>query len=397
MEEAFSSFSFGEELEVESITTAMLSSASLEEVLKIFLVNLGEKLAVDRVAIYHFINSQEGKILIDAVSPQVLSIKNQYYAINYFGADSRQNYPRDRPIILEDMARITDTLAVHHQWQMTHVKSMMSAPILFDSPSLNHQIWGITLVQQCDFPRQWQSRETTFVMKLSQVLGKCLQYWQLRLRALDNHFQVNSSISNLFSSLPESDRYISVGSESEEFVAIRTELSQELETSETLPEAIAWTSKAQLSEDEPNPILEKNNKPDLTTSLNQAINLALEKLDWRLEQNIKQYPKEFDSMEKEENIEGIDAESATLEDILQENNWSPNYSEIEYLRQKISELVDNLQRKTEEIAELKLQIQYLKASQDDLRKMLLDLPSNSLAPNIKQNIMDICHLLFVEK
>ena len=42
MEEALSSVSSGEELEVESITAAMLSSNSLEEVLKIFLVNLGE-------------------------------------------------------------------------------------------------------------------------------------------------------------------------------------------------------------------------------------------------------------------------------------------------------------------------------------------------------------------
>ncbi|PZU93523.1 MAG: hypothetical protein DCE90_16230 [Pseudanabaena sp.] len=397
MEEALSSFSFGEELEVESITAAMLSSTTLEEVLKIFLVNLGEKLAVDRVAVYHFISSQEGRILIDAVSPNFLSIKNQYYSINYFGADSRQNYPCDHPIILEDMARITDTLAVHQQWQMTHVKSMMSAPILFDTPSLNHQIWGIILVQQCDFPRQWQPKEANFLMKLSQVLGKCLQYWQLRLRALDSHFQATSPISTLFSSVQEANNHASVGNELQEFVAIRTELSQELETSETQPKAIAWTSKAQLLDDEVNPVLEKNHRHDPTNSLNRAINLALENLDWRLEKNVKQYPAEFDSMGKDGKIEGVDVESATLEDILQENSWSQNYSEIAYLRQKISELVDNLQKKTEEIVELKLQIQYLIASQDDLRKMLLDLPSNNLTPNIKQNIKDICNLLFVDK
>ena len=367
MEEALSSVSSGEELEVESITAAMLSSNSLEEVLKIFLVNLGEKLAVDRVAIYHFISSQEGKILIDAVSPEILSIKNQYYSINYFGVNSRQNYPCDRAIVLEDIDRITGTLAVMQQWQNTHVKSMMSAPILFDSPSLKHQIWGITLVQQCDFPRQWRSQEENFLMKLSQVLGRCLQYWQLRLREMDNHFQASSPISNLFSSVQEFDNHASADTDLEEFMVIRTELLLEPEPLEFLPEAIAWTSNAQLSEDEANPVLDKNNRRDYTNSLNRAVNLALEKLDWRLEQNVKQYPIEFDSVEKDKDIDSIDAESATLENILEENNQSQNYSEIEYLRQKISELMDNLQKKTEQVVELKLQIQHLTASQDDLK------------------------------
>ncbi|OIP68771.1 MAG: hypothetical protein AUK48_15200 [Oscillatoriales cyanobacterium CG2_30_44_21] len=374
MEEVLSSFFSGEAPEIQSITAAMLASSSLEETLKIFLVNLGEKLAVDRVAVYHFINSQEGKILIDAVSPEVVSIKNQSYSINYLGVDSQQTYPRDRPVILEDMAQITDTLAVHQQWQMTNVKSMMSAPILFNSPSLAQQIWGITLVQQCDVPRRWQSGEAHFLMKLSQVFSKCLQYWQLRLRELDNHSQADSTISNFFSP-PQSNNQISAKNEPEEFAAIRTELFQELETSESLEGAIAWTNATQLSDDDENPALEKNNSPNSTNLLNQAINLALEKLDWRLEKNSEQYAVEFDSMDKRENIEGIDAESATLENILQDRSLSQNYSEVEYLRQKISELIDNLQKKTEETVALKLQIKALTASHEELQKKLLALSS----------------------
>lgn len=75
MNEVPSSLHSNQKLALESIATAMFSSPSLEELLKVFLTSLGAHLAVDRVAILKFINQQEGKILVEAISPNFRGIK----------------------------------------------------------------------------------------------------------------------------------------------------------------------------------------------------------------------------------------------------------------------------------------------------------------------------------
>jgi hypothetical protein len=57
-----------EKLKYELIATAMFSSNSPEELLKIFLTSLGDHLGVSRVAIYQFTNQYEGIVLVEAIA-----------------------------------------------------------------------------------------------------------------------------------------------------------------------------------------------------------------------------------------------------------------------------------------------------------------------------------------
>ena len=240
--------------------------------LKIFLTSLGDRLDVNRVAIYQFTNQGEGIVLVEAISPNIQSIKNQTFPISYFGIDSLQNYPRDRPVELSNVAQMREIYSVHQSWQTTQVKAMMSAPILFDSLTAINQIWGLAFVQQCDRIRQWQPQEAYFLSELSQVLGQCLQSWELSLRSPT--FLKSSLTSNLLFDEPF---------EPEDFTARRLELSKELKVaevqSETTIDGISLSNNFILSDDEENEILDRSRIRNNNISISQAINLAMQKLE----------------------------------------------------------------------------------------------------------------------
>ena len=135
-------FDPSDKIESGSIATAMFSSNSPEELLKIFLTSLGDLLAVSRVAIYQLTNQNEGIILVDAVSPNIQNIKSQIYPISCFGVDSFQIYRRNRTVELSDITQISELKNLHQCWQKTQVKAMMSAPILFNSLAEFDKVWG---------------------------------------------------------------------------------------------------------------------------------------------------------------------------------------------------------------------------------------------------------------
>lgn len=401
MDEVLPSFSFGDDLEVETIAAAMFSSSSLEELLQIFLVDLGDKLGADRVAIYHLCSLsgdlEVGKILVDAVTPKFSSLKDQALSIHYFGADSIKNYPRDRPLLIDNIQQIKDkqiaNQQVYQQWQQSHVQSMMSAPILFDSPNLESSMWGIALVQQCDRIRQWQPQEAFLLMELAQVLGKCLWKWQLRLQLpyLSTN-QINSldaiASSDIDDQLIDRDGedLTAIRTTISEAIALPIEISQQNDNDQAAQE-IAWTSEWQPLEDEENPIFDRDSEQSINSSINRAIDVAMQKLDWRMHQS-QPYPMEFDSMDASDG-EGIDAESATIENILQEQGQT----KVEYLQQKISELVTILQERSLEISELRSQVQKLMNAQQEFRQILSDLQVESLTQDVQQSILAMYHAI----
>jgi hypothetical protein len=354
MNEVPSSLYFNQKLGFESIATAMFSSASLEDLLTFFLTTLGTHLAVDRVAIFKFINQQQGKILVEAISPNLQSIKNQTYSIAYFGIDSLSNCPCDRAVILLDIAQTTKNSAIYEDWQRTQIKAMMSAPILFDSSTSVNKIWGLAVVQQCDQPRLWEPSEAEFLFRIAQILGQCLKSWKLRLRSTAFQEEIKAEIM----------------SEREEFLAHRIELPENVEI---ISEEMTVSSNFILPDDDHNEILDRIHVGDNETSINFAINLALQKLDWKTQHSSSNYPITFAPINHPQNIDGVDVESITLENVLEASSQDKTLDKADYLQQKVNELIESLQHKIDEISLLQGQIQELTQSQNELRQMLADL------------------------
>ena len=369
-------------LGVESIATAMFASSSIEDLLKIFLISLGERLHANRVAIYHLENDQEGKILVEAISPNIESIRNQIYPIAYFGIDSIQNYSCDRATILSDIEQISKTCKLPPH-SLREVKAMMSAPILFDS-SIGNKIWGLAIVQQCDHPRQWHPLEAEFIFETSQVLGQCLQAWESRLQ---------SPVSSILFT----DKYIrdqtsdqTIENDQEEFVARRIDLTEDLaitsaHTNPASPE-IEVSSNFVLLDDEENEILDRIHIREDQTSINVAINLAMQKLYQETQTGANQNLSAFTRIDDPQIFDGVDVESITLEDVLENLIQDKTQDRVRSLQQKVNELIASLQQKLDEIAMLQIQIQELTESQKEFLQKLLDIQSEDIISTIKTQL-----------
>jgi len=94
-----------------------------------------------------------------------------------------------------------------------------------------------------------------------------------------------------------------------------------------------------------------------------------------------------------QDIYGVDSESATIEDVLescaQDATQAQPQTEVDYLQQRVGELIENMQQKLEEIAELQKQVQDLTVSQQEFRRILLDLQSKDLTQNIKDAVIEV--------
>ena len=382
-------FDPSDKIESGLIATAMFSSNSPEELLKIFLTSLGDRLAVSRIAIYQLTNQDEGIVLVEAVSPNIQNIKNQTYPISCFGVDSFKNYLRNRPIALSDVIQISEPINLHQCWQKTQVKAMMSAPILFNSFTEFDKIWGLAIVQQCDRKRQWQPQEAYFLYELSQVLGQCLQSWELSLRS------PTPSKSLLADVQPWDNQNWDEFHDQEEFFVKRVELSKELEIKSAQPhpmiDGIAVSNDFTLFENDTNEILDRSLIKNSEASINQAINIAMQKLDQKIQYRSSSYPRDFVQIDAPQDIYGVDLESVTLVDVLESCTQDPNSdqprSKVDYLQQRVGELVESIQQKLDEIAVLQQQVQELTASQQEFRQILLDLQSENLTQNIKNTVI----------
>lgn len=359
-------------LEHELIALAMLSCQSPEELLKIFLTSLGSKLNASRIVIYQMLNTQQGYILVEAISPDVQSIKDRIYSINYLGINSVTNVGCDRTFICHDVTQIDANVSIHQQWQETQVKAMMAAPIRLDLLSHNN-IWGWALVQS-HHPKQWELEESHLLFDLAQVLGQCLQNWELKLQFPHLY---DASQQNLQQTI-----------EKAEFWAKRTELIEESNAVDPLEknfysEEITLASNFLIFDDQENLSLDRMNYKKLDNSLDHAVNIAMEKLEQKIiEQNFPTSPYSFANRNKLYRAEvskyEIDLESQTLEDVLecksqysvQSQYQSESQRKIEYLQQKVSELVEGLQQKLHEISILQYQVQQISEAQQEIRQLL---------------------------
>jgi GAF domain len=372
------------------IATAMFSSNSPEELLKIFLTGLGERLEVSRVAIYQLTNQNEGIILVEAISPNIQNIKNQIYPISCFGVDSFKRYHHNRTIELSDVNQISERKNLHQCWQKNQVKAMMSAPILFNSFTEFDKIWGLAFVQQCDRTRQWEPKEAYFLYELSQVLGQCLQSWELSLRS-----PKSSELLLADQELLADDQYFDEFQDHEEFFVKRVELSKEIEVKSAqfnpILDGIAVSNEFTLLDDDTNEILDRSLVRNSETSISQAINIAMQRLDRKIQYNSSSYPREFSQTDNPQDIYGVDLESITIEDVLescaQEISSDQAQTKVDYLQQKVGELVESMQQKLDEIALLQQQVQELTASQQEFRQILLDLQSENLTRSIRDTVI----------
>ncbi|MDX2255684.1 MAG: GAF domain-containing protein [Pseudanabaenaceae cyanobacterium bins.39] len=356
---------------LDDLATDMFNSHSIEELVRRFVLHLGKYIECDRIAICRKIDPQQVQVLTEAISPKVCSIKNQVFPTSCFGISSLQSCTHDQIFTINDTAKITETLAVQQYWQETQIRAIMCAPILFDNletPPIK-QSWGLAMIQSFQ-PRAWLHSERQIFLQITQILSQCLQYWQLRLDSQAKPKYCTEALGETFSKIEEYEDL--------DFTRINLEQNSETsglainldnglsEESETI-NATEITPEIHISSDLANLDLTGGDSP-LDLSLNRANLLEgdvslMETINLAMQQWETYHPK----LDTSPDLHDIDWDSNTSEDVLEsliEEYTESNTSRAEYLREKVKNLVSNLQAKMDEIAKIKLQIHELVTLQE---------------------------------
>ena len=138
-----------------------------------------------------------------------------------------------------------------------------------------------------------------------------------------------------------------------------------------------------LPDDEENEILDRIHIREDQASINVAINLAMQKLYQETQTGTNQNLSAFTRINNPQIFDGVDVESITLEDVLENLIQDKTQDRVKFLQQKVNELIASLQQKLDEIATLQSQIQELTKSQKEFKQILLDIQSKNTTSIIK--------------
>jgi len=100
----------------------------------------------------------------------------------------------------------------------------------------------------------------------------------------------------------------------------------------------------------------------------------MQKLYQETPHGANQYPSAFTRIDDPQIFDGVDVESITLEDVLENLIQDKTQDRVKFLQQKVNELIESLQQKLDEIATLQSHVQELTESQKEFRQKLLDTP-----------------------
>ncbi|XGV95908.1 MAG: PAS domain S-box protein [Leptolyngbya sp. BL-A-14] len=156
-----------------TIALHIRQSLDLEEILHRTVAEVRQFLQTDRVLLYHFGVSREGRLVADAVAPEWdIHTENSPHYVWYH--DQTALYNQGKTYIVNDTTQLgvpSDYLEIMQRLQ---IKAKVVVPIM-----QGDQLWGILAVHQCSSTRQWQPFEIALLEPLATQVAIAIQQAQL--------------------------------------------------------------------------------------------------------------------------------------------------------------------------------------------------------------------------
>ncbi len=152
-----------------SLSRRMQQAETLETLLAVTVSEVRELLNVDRVLIYRFEGEYQGVVMAESIVNGYTPSRNEVLPAIAFGAKTRHDYEQLPFVITRaNLEQITP-----HQAQLLErfqVKASLSLQIVLDQ-----QVWGLFVVQQCAYLRNWEEFEINRLRQILQELRLNLQ------------------------------------------------------------------------------------------------------------------------------------------------------------------------------------------------------------------------------
>lgn len=187
---------------INQIAQHIRQSLNLEQVLVTTVGDVKTFLQADRVLIYRIWEDGTGSAITETVSPEYPTILGQTFPEEVFPTKYHQVYTEGKICIITNIDQDEVEPCLVDFVKQFSVKAKLVVPILQqrreDSQETNDSspyLWGLLIVHQCAFPRQWQPWEVELIQQLATQVAIAIQqselYEQLQHlnRELENRVQ----------------------------------------------------------------------------------------------------------------------------------------------------------------------------------------------------------------
>ncbi|MGI0491351.1 response regulator [Alkalinema pantanalense CENA528] len=162
------------------ITLNIRQSLDLPEILNTTAAEVREFLQADRVIVYQFHPTWDGKIVVEAVNPEWKSLLGIYIQDLWFQTGNWQLYQDGRIQAINDLETAEVSDCHREVLKAFQVKACLVVPIL-----TNQRLWGLLVAHQCSENRYWKPAEVEFLQQLSNQVGVAIAQSDLLDRAIE--------------------------------------------------------------------------------------------------------------------------------------------------------------------------------------------------------------------
>ncbi|MBU7585631.1 MAG: GAF domain-containing protein [Nostoc sp. TH1S01] len=154
--------------QLQAITTVMRQAKDIDNLLKVTVTQVREKINCDRVLIYQFTSIDTGNVLAESRTLGWTPILGETLPGMLFGLYNNQDYLES--VAIDDTEQIQVTPYQKQLLDKYQIKASLSLPIVVDG-----KVWGLLAVNACYYTRQWQEAEITFLNQVTTELAYKLQ------------------------------------------------------------------------------------------------------------------------------------------------------------------------------------------------------------------------------
>ncbi|HLP88991.1 MAG TPA: GAF domain-containing protein [Nostocaceae cyanobacterium] len=190
---------------LQDITAYMRQTTNVDNLFKVSVTQIREKISGDRVLIYQFTSLDAGTILAESRNIAWTPTLGETLPGILFGLYNSNDYLE--PIVIDDINQIQVTPYQKQLLDKFQVKASLTSPIYVEG-----KVWGLLVVHSCTAPRQWQEAEITLLSQIANEIAYRLQSNELA-KELQQATLAKQSVAKVVSKVlrsPDVDKTFSV-------------------------------------------------------------------------------------------------------------------------------------------------------------------------------------------
>lgn len=190
-----------------AIIQKIYQSLYLEDILHTTVTEVRSILKSDRVLVYRLHENRSGMVIAEATHPEVFSILHSNFSPACFPASCYQKYQQGFTGTINDITQDTKTPCFIEFMEHIEAKSALIVPIRLwpshvtteTTDKQDSTLWGLLIVHQCRYVRQWQDGERDWLRQIATQTGIAIQQSQLyqKLQTSNNELQHLVTVDSL--------------------------------------------------------------------------------------------------------------------------------------------------------------------------------------------------------